>query len=364
MTTPALQPTWRDRILNRSKGVHWLQTTVFALTVAGLQAAFNPDKPITPLVVYSLCIAWITWGVIDLGREGFASARETGWPSGWRGPALVVGGIACGYFVGNALADLACRQFGWYAGVVPQSRGMDLRHSILITAVAGVVGTYYFYSHNKARYIERKMLEARQQAAEAQLKLLETQLEPHMMFNTLANLRVLIAVDPARAMTMLDHMIAYLRATLGASRSSSHPLEAEFGRLRDYLELMAVRMGPRLQYTLDLPADLQALNVPPLLLQPLVENCIKHGLEPQVEGGSIQVSARREGPLLCLVVADTGVGCDPGTIQHGQGFGQHQVRERLATAYGPEASLHFVAEPGHGTRTELRIPLSQLRPTP
>lgn len=90
-------------------------------------------------------------------------------------------------------------------------------------------------------------------AAEARLKLLETQLEPHMMFNTLANLRVLVATDPPRAQEMLDHFIAYLRATLGASRAALHPLADEFARLQDYLALMAVRMGPRLDYTLELP---------------------------------------------------------------------------------------------------------------
>ena len=99
-------------------------------------------------------------------------------------------------------------------------------------------------------------------------------------------------VDAARAQQMLDHMIAYLRATLDASRAANHPLQAEFDRLRDYLELMAIRMGPRLSYAIDLPPQLADWPVPTLLLQPVVENSIQHGLEPKVEGGRITVSAR------------------------------------------------------------------------
>ena len=145
------------------------------------------------------------------------------------------------------------------------------------------------------------MTEAGHQAAEARLRLLEAQLEPHMLFNTLANLRALIGVDPQRAQTMLDHMIAYLRATLRASRADAdrpHTLQDEFARLQDYLELMAIRMGPRLQFALELPEALATQPVPPLLLQPLVENSIQHGLEPKVEGGRITVRASQELSLI------------------------------------------------------------------
>ena len=178
------------------------------------------------------------------------------------------------------------------------------------------------------------MAEVRAQATEAQLKLLQTQLEPHMLFNTLANLRVLIGTDPVRAQEMLDRMIAYLRATLDASRTATHPLQAEFDRLRDYLELMAIRMGPRLAFTLELPPELAAVPVPALLLQPLVENSIQHGLEPQVQGGRITVSARCEGAQLVLEVADTGAGRAP-PAPGGRGFGLTQIRERLATLLLP-----------------------------
>ena len=342
-----------------SKLQHLLQTLAFCLAVATIQYAFQPDRPYGPSMVYSLLIGSTIWLIIDLGRHGFPSAAETGWPLGWPGFGLVVGGIVAGYFFGHWAGDLICRTFGLYAGYPPPlDRAAELRTSIIITGLAGGAGSYYFYATNRSAYLERKMGEARQHADEARLKLLETQLEPHMLFNTLANLRALIAVDPVRAQQMLDHMIAYLRATLDASRAPTHSLQAEFDRLRDYLELMAIRMGPRLAFDLQLPAELAALPVPTLLLQPLVENSIQHGLEPKVEGGRITVSASRDDGQLRLRVEDTGAGRADPARSSGKGFGMRQVRERLATVYGGRAGFDFTADPVTGARTLITLPLS------
>lgn len=343
-----------------SKLRHFLQVLGFALGVATVQYAFLPERPYGPPLVYSLLIASITWAVIDLGREFFPSSRETGWPQGWAGLALVLSAIVIGYLAGTWLADKLCLYYGWYStGARPAANGPgELRTSMLVTALAGIIGSYYFYTINKSAYLIRKMNEAHQHANEARLKLLETQLEPHMLFNTLANLRALIATDPQRAQVMLDHMIAYLRATLGASLSATHTLEAEFDRLRDYLELMAIRMGSRLSYTLDLPPELAQHHVPTLLLQPLVENCIKHGLEPKIEGGQISVSARRDGPALVLEVLDTGVGLS-GSAEDRPGFGVAQVRERLASTYGLASAIELVAASAGGTRATVRFPYKE-----
>ena len=179
-----------------------------------------------------------------------------------------------------------------------------------------------------------------------------------MLFNTLANLRALIGVDPAAAQHMLDRLNDYLRATLAASRTTSHPLAAEFDRLRDYLELMAIRMGPRLRYRLDLPGDLRALPVPPLLLQPLVENAIQHGLEPQVTGGHIDVGATREGDQLVLTVHDTGAGFEPRAALPSDGrFGMAQLTERVASAYGGHGRVDVQSQPGAGTTIRIALPL-------
>ncbi len=331
---------------------YFLQTMAFCLAISAVQYAFQPDKPYEIPLVYSLCIGFFTWFFIDFGRHLLASDSAIGWPTGIKGILLPLFGILGSYLLGSLVAD---SWFGWSSW---NGQGkVQMSTSLLITALAGISATYYFYTHSKGNYLEAQVSEVRRQASEAKLKLLETQLEPHMLFNTLANLRVLIGTDPARAQDMLDRIVAYLRATLAASRASSHPLALEFERLHDYLELMAVRMGPRLHYTLDLPADLAQQAVPTLLLQPLVENSIKHGLEPKLQGGDITVRALREGGMLVLQVSDTGVGFDT-QAPESDGFGLAQVLERMATAYDGHGRVERNSTPGQGTTVLLHLPLA------
>ena len=338
---------WLDRLQR------FLQTVAFCLAIAALQVAFRPNIRYEGPLVYSLCIGICTWALIDFGRDLFASSRETGWPQGFAALGLPLAGVVGGYLLGTLAADAWFGQSSWSGKELQQ-----LVSSIFITAVAGLVVTYFFYSKGKRAVLEAKIAEAKAHASESKLKLLQTQIEPHMLFNTLANLRALIPIDPTAAVQMLDRMNDYLRATLSASRATMHPLQTEFDRLRDYLELMAVRMGPRLTFTLVLPPHLAAQAVPTLLLQPLVENSIKHGLEPQVEGGSITVSASEAAGVLTLKVADTGAGPDSLRIDKaGSGFGLAQVRERLAAAYGAGATLSLAANVPRGTVVVIVLPL-------
>jgi LytS/YehU family sensor histidine kinase len=316
-------------------------------------------------MVHSICIATMCWFFIDVGRVPLArwkhrnaptssAEAESHWP-GW--PlmlVIVVIGSMLGFTVGGTLAS-------WLTGLpMPGYLRGSLRQTValvLTSLVPALIITYWFYSRETIAAHEAATQVAERQAAENQLKLLESQLEPHMLFNTLANLRVLIGIDPPRAQQMLDQLIAFLRAMLNASRVSQHPLSAEFARLADYLALMKVRMGDRLQSTFALPDELAATPVPALLLQPLVENCIKHGLEPKVAGGRIDVSAERAGSDLVLRVRDTGMGlADVPT--DGTRFGLTQVRERLATLYGDRASLTLSnADDGAGgTLATIRLP--------
>ncbi len=349
---------------------HLLLTVAFCLAVAAIQYAIRPERPYEIPLVYSLAIGVLTWACIDFGRHLhlFASSVDTGWPAGVAGIALPAGGMVLGYLGGTALADA---WFGWSSW---DAVGLQqLRVSLVITLLAGLAGTFYFYTRGRSAWLKTRINEVRAQATEAKLKLLEAQLEPHMMFNTLANLRVLIATDPPQALAMLDHLIAYLRATLTGARTAQHPLADEFARLADYLEIMAVRMGPRLVFTLDLPEALSKASVPPLLLQPLVENAIRHGLEPKVAGGKIAVHASTApGPsgalLMVLEVADTGVGLGM-TPQHATGgagasdsagshFGLAQVRERLFTLYGEQGTLELIAGSAGGTSARATFPLN------
>ncbi|WP_372524485.1 sensor histidine kinase [Piscinibacter sp.] len=324
-------------------------------------------NPFGITLVYSLCIGAIIQGLIEAGRFGMAYrlrkrapdnlGAQHNWP-GWgvMGPWIVVSAVV-GYFAGHSLGDLLTG--------VQRTSGLPLhgpRALFLILAVTFVVSigcTYVFYARGRMAAMEARTQAAQRIAAEHQLKLVESQLEPHMLFNTLANLRVLIGTDPPRAQAMLDHLIAFLRATLGASRASLHPLSAEFARVADYLDLMKVRMGDRLDASFDLPPGLADRPVPPLLLQPLVENAIKHGLEPHVNGGRVSVSARLDGAQLVLDVRDTGAGLNEPSVDSTR-FGLQQVRERLGALYGAAATLELepAADAEGGTLATVRIPVT------
>lgn len=300
-------------------------------------------------LLYSHLIGLCIWVLIEFGQHRYI---RPGANHGLRWAAVIVLAVLAGYALGSQLASLlAGHSFLTYWQVETcRAAGM-----LLVAALTGGSVTYYFASRTRLAQTRAQAEAAQRHATEARLQLLEAQLEPHMLFNTLANLRALIGSDPARATDMLDRLIAYLRATLSASRQTAHPLRDEFARLRDYLELMAVRMGPRLRYTLELPAELAEQPVPPLLLQPLVENSIRHGLEPKVDGGSISVRARRAGDVLRLEVGDSGVGLAPGSPSP-SGFGLAQVRERLAAAYGDRAAIELVADSPAGTHVTLSLP--------
>jgi signal transduction histidine kinase len=326
-------------------------------------------------ILYSVCIGVICWLCIDLGRLALARALaasgsgtgDADWP-GWPWMiVLILFGSAFGYGTGTMLGD---RLTGFRSANLFTAGSLRESLTLLLLAlVPALILTYFFYSRGALADRESLAEAAQRQAAESRLKLLESQLEPHMLFNTLANLRVLIALDPARAQAMLDQLIAFLRATLGASRVAAHSLRAEFGRLADYLALVQVRMADRLTVRLDLPEALAEVQIPPLLLQPLVENCVKHGLEAAIAGGRIEISAAREGDELLLRVRDTGVGL-AGASAHGEPpgeaageqaaarFGLAQVRERLATLYGTRASLRLAAAPDAegGTLAVVRLP--------
>lgn len=191
----------------------------------------------------------------------------------------------------------------------------------------------------------------------AQLRLLQAQIEPHFLFNTLANVQSLIARQPRQATAMLDHFINYLRESLAASRAQTGTLAQEFGLLRHYLELIQIRMGPRLAFELDLPAELASLPLAPMLLQPLVENAVRHGLEPKVEGGRLTVVARRSDSQLHLVVTDNGLGFGLHADSAGTGLGLAHTRERLAMLYDGRATL-TVTDAAPGTRVTLTLPLT------
>ena len=336
---------------------HGVQIVIFNFALWGLTMLSNGttagwDRGL----VYTQAIGISIWLIIDLGRRPFVKPDDHGWPS-WKVAApLIIVGVVGGWSIGSFIGDQYCGCSTWSFLAHSPDR---MRTTIAITLAASSVATYFFYSRGSVLAHREMLAAAERDATLARLTLLQSQLEPHMLFNTLANLRVLITLDPPRAQAMLDRLIAFLRATLSASRTSAHSLADEFDRLDDYLELMAVRMGDRLRTRLQLPEDLRATRVPPLLLQPLVENAIKHGLEPHVEGGRIDVCAGRDGQTLVLSVRDTGVGLAASAGTDGTKFGLQQVRERLAALYGERATLTLqeAADDEGGTLARITLPL-------
>jgi hypothetical protein len=347
---------------------HAWQVAGFCLAICALLWVLRPGMPFLGQLAYSLPMGLTTWLLIDSGRFFIDQDSPHLFPRGWLGGALILGGVflgfACGTFVGGL--------FNGHSSLdLVRGAPEFFAYIFLFSMATGIGISLFFYSQGKSAYYQAELEIKTRQAAQAQLKLLQSQLDPHMLFNTLANLRVLIQQDPDRAVQMLDQLNDFLRSTLAASRAGEHSLQAEFDRLTDYLALMQIRMGARLSYDLDLPTDLAQVQVPALILQSLVENAIVHGLEPKVGGGRISISASRQAGKLLLQVTDDGLGLD--TTQMQEGFGLTQVRERLQSRYGTDATIDLIANsedsiPAIGTkdaqnivsgcRISLRLPMT------
>jgi LytS/YehU family sensor histidine kinase len=185
--------------------------------------------------------------------------------------------------------------------------------------------------------------------------MLQAQIEPHFLFNTLANVISLIDREQNSAKTMLQHLTNSLRLALERSREDISTLEQESEVLRDYLSIFKMRLGPRLDFTIEIPDDLLKLPFPPMLIQPLVENAVKHGIEPKIDGGRILVKAIKTNGLLRLSVSDTGLGfSDP---MNTDGLGLENVRARLHALYTVGAGLVLEQNVPCGTTATIEVPL-------
>ena len=193
------------------------------------------------------------------------------------------------------------------------------------------------------------------QVAEARLQALQAQVEPHFLFNTLGAVEHLIETDPPRAATMQRHLIAFLRGAMPRMRGEAVTLVDEVELCRNYLAIMKIRMEDRLDYNIDLPADLAGASFPPMMLQSVVENALKHGLEPKAEGGSIWISARAAAGRLRVSVADSGLGFG-GADTAGTGIGLNNIRERLTGLFSNQGALVISPNAPTGAQVTIEIP--------
>ncbi|MGZ5084026.1 MAG: sensor histidine kinase [Usitatibacter sp.] len=225
--------------------------------------------------------------------------------------------------------------------------------------ISTIMGAIFFWRERHARAeaeTERQRLRAERverDAALANLRALQAQIEPHFLFNTLANVTSLIDPDPAKARRMLESFIRFLRASLGATRAESTTLADEAELIAAYLDVLEIRMGKRLRYEIEVPPGLHAFELPPMLLQPIVENAIRHGLEPKVEGGRVSVRAHRDGEAVVIEVTDDGVGFAPTTRG---GVGLTNLRDRLRLLYGERAALVVGESAAGGASVAMRLP--------
>ncbi len=197
-----------------------------------------------------------------------------------------------------------------------------------------------------------------QQLAEAKLQAMQAQVEPHFLFNTLAAVEHLIETDSPRAAKMQRNLIGYLRSVMPNLRQRDSTLRREVEICRNYLEILKVRMEDRLDVVFDIPQGLESANLPPLILQSLVENAIQHGLEPKAEGGQIKIKAEIVDGHLAIIVADTGVGFAPKSGTSRGGVGLTNIRERLAAMFDKRGQLIITPNTPCGTQVRIEIPYS------
>ncbi len=224
----------------------------------------------------------------------------------------------------------------------------------------GSIITYFFFSQERIAQAREQMQEERirrldveKTALETQLRLLQAQIEPHFLFNTLSTVLSLVETDPIKAGHMLTDLIQFLRVSLSKTRAKSATIGQEMEMVRAYLDICRIRMGHRLRYRIQSNEDLKEKPIPPMLVQPLVENALKHGLEPNVEGGLVTVTVERDQHHIRITVADTGRGLN---VSGNGGVGLTNIRDRLRSLYGKSGKLILEENRPNGLKATIEIP--------
>ncbi|MGX9220933.1 sensor histidine kinase [Massilia varians] len=277
----------------------------------------------------------------------------------FRSVQLLAVGMACvaGIPVGNALLQGRNPLFFFQGGkVMTVLLAFGMLTAVLIVLVLAA-GERRMRREADAARQQEQIAAAGRLVAEARLRALQAQIEPHFLYNTLANVVGLIDSQPAKARRMLERFIDYLRASLSASRAEHATLQGELELARAYLDVLGVRLEGRLRWRFEIAPGIDQLPIAPMLLQPLVENAVMHGIEPKLEGGDIVLRAHPDGGLLCIDVCDTGLGLRMLPPRPGGGVGLSNLRERLHQLYGPAASLRLIENPAGGVSARLQLPV-------
>jgi signal transduction histidine kinase len=349
------QGFWRDLIYTA------IWNTLFALILSLVWAAFDPGVPLARILKYNFVIAqcigftiqfsfFIVLKLVPISPRSSFVARAVYFS------AIPMVGVYVGYWISSVV-------LGWsdLQAMLLTARGA-LGIALISVVLSSIVFAILLPRERAARaqllvaQEQARVAAAEREATIARMQLLEAQVEPHFLYNTMAHVVSLIDAEPAAAKRMLERLIVLLRSTAGATVGGG-TLQAQADHLRAYLDILALRMGARLGWTIDIPPEFAALPMPPMLLQPVVENAIKHGLEPKVEGGRVAIAARREEGRLLLTVSDTGLGFRERRAGDSTGLGLANLRARLATLYGATAALTIEDNAPAGTRVTIALPM-------
>lgn len=307
---------------------------------------------------YAQCIGALCWTVGHMCIPRIEALR--GRVKIAAGSALFfVAGIA-GAFIAGQISN---KLFGYNTEAGTSSSLIMLGIGASITVLVGMIMSTvhelrFDLATTEAALREREIAEARlrQAKTEAELSALQARINPHFLFNTLNSIAALIGEDPAKAEATTLQLSSLFRYALQANTRGVVPVEEEITIVRRYLEIEKVRLGDRLNYHIDVAPELDALDIPALLLQPIVENAIKHGIAPELQGGTLVVRGRRQDDVAEFTVSDTGRGLQG---EGGLGVGLENVRQRLTALYGARASVALTRE-GQSTLTRIRVPLSRV----
>jgi len=338
--------------LLRGLRASWISILLIAAINTGIAAVLWVDDP-RPF--------WHPWVTCQI--YGFSIAYLVNVASPWEKPRPILKlalAVAAGALIGVVLVILVK---GYDMTYVMDKRSV-FGWNIVAAFLNGLFVSLFFYVKFREARAEAALLKANaerhllsRQAVEAELKLMQAQVEPHFLFNTLASVQYLTETDPPEANRLLGHLIAYLRAALPQLRASSTTLGREVELAEAYLNILRMRMGTRLAFTINVPSQLRAHAFPPNLLISLVENAIKHGVEPSADGGTIDIGASVRDERLVVHVADTGRGVVDGeNPADGHGVGLANVRERLAALYGSRARFSLAGIEPRGAAATLEIP--------
>lgn len=310
------------------------------------------NQPFISLFIVSQCIGFSISFFIGTGFYFFGAFHPI-IPS--------IGGVVTGSIVGTFIGFIL-------VGKIPLAfnREIDVfARSIILGLLFGVIGTTYFYiraqlsaTQLRVEQERAKRIQDKKETVETSLKLLQAQIEPHFLFNTLSNILSLLNTDVEKGKAMLVDLTQYLRTSLTRTRSDRTTLGQEMEMIQAYLGIFKIRLGERLCFDIELPEKLKSFPFPSMLIQPLVENSIKHGIEPKIEGGNILISAEQSPGVLTLVVADTGKGLN---IIKPENAGENRVglkniRNRLASLYGTAGRLTLKENSPTGVKAVIEVP--------